>query len=114
MTQPVSFALVRKGVDVGSELAVMLEEEAVRRVRVDLDPRVREEPRPTLSVAREDHRVAVAVRDALGLMEGTDELTCADRNTLQDRLARNPLPVPGDVVKRASDTRRDPGWGSRW
>ena len=48
---------------VGSELAVVLEEEAVGRVGVDRDPRVREEPGQQVRVAREDHGVAVAVGD---------------------------------------------------
>jgi hypothetical protein len=39
------FRFLEEGVHVGSEPAVVLEEEAVRRVWVDRDPRVREEPR---------------------------------------------------------------------
>ena len=52
-----------EGVHVGGELAVVLEEEAVGRVRVDREPRVREEPGQEVRVARQDHRVAVAVGD---------------------------------------------------
>jgi hypothetical protein len=37
-----SVALVEEGIDVGRELTVVLEEEAVRRVRVDREPRVRQ------------------------------------------------------------------------
>src|SRR6266576_1385104 len=48
-------------IDVGGELAVVLEENAVGRVRVDLDPRVREEPGQKVRVARRAQRVAVAV-----------------------------------------------------
>ena len=40
---PASAGLQEERVHVGGELAVVLEEKAVGRVRVDLDPRVREE-----------------------------------------------------------------------
>ena len=48
--------------DVGGELGVMLEQEAVRRVGVDLQPRVRDQAREQVRVPGQDHRVAVAVR----------------------------------------------------
>ena len=45
----------------GSELAVVLEEEAVGGVGVDREPPVREESGQQMRVAREDHGIAVAV-----------------------------------------------------
>ena len=47
--------------DVGGKLGVMLEQEAVRRVGVDLQPRVRDQAREQEGVPGQDHRVAVAV-----------------------------------------------------
>src|SRR5262249_56579326 len=41
----------------------MLEEEAVRRVRIDREQRIRQQTGEKVRVAREDHRIAVAVRD---------------------------------------------------
>src|SRR5207244_10968230 len=46
---------LEEGVHVGSKLGVVLEEKAVGRVRVDREPRVREEPGQQVRVAREDH-----------------------------------------------------------
>src|SRR4029077_6368944 len=50
----------QEGVDVVRELRVVLEEEAVRRVRVDLQTRLWDETGEQVGVAREDHGVAVA------------------------------------------------------
>ena len=64
----------QEGVDVGGELGVVLEEEAVRRVRVDLQTRVGDEAGQQIGVAREDHRVAVAVGHEHGLVDRRDPL----------------------------------------
>ena len=53
---------------------MVLEEEAVRRVRVDLHARVGDESRQQVGVAREDHGVAVAVGHEHGLVDRRDPL----------------------------------------
>ena len=67
-------ALTQERLDVGGELGVMLEQEPVRRVRVDLQPRVREQTREQVRVAGQDHRVAVAVRHEHRHLERADPL----------------------------------------
>src|SRR6185312_16753756 len=53
--------LAEEDLDVSGELRVMLEQEPVRRVRVDLHPGLRDQARQQVGVVRRDHRVAVAV-----------------------------------------------------
>ena len=60
---PASVGLVEEGVQVSSKLAVVLEEKTVGRVGVDRETRVGKEPGQEVGVPREDHRVAIAVRD---------------------------------------------------
>ena len=59
---------------VGGEPAVVLEEEAVRRVRVDREPRIQREPGQQVRVAGQDHRVAVAVGDEHRQVDRADPL----------------------------------------
>jgi hypothetical protein len=73
--------LIEEPVRVGGELLVVLEEEAVRRVRVELQPRVRQQPRQQVRIAREDHRVAIAVRD--------EDRQLDPRHTLQECVVRD-------------------------
>src|SRR6185312_13473244 len=53
--------LAEEDLDVSGELRVMLEQEPVRRVRVDLHPGLRDQAGQKIGVVRQDHRVAVAV-----------------------------------------------------
>ena len=64
----------RKACTSAANSAVVLEQEAVRRVRVDREPRVRQEPGQQVRVARQDHRVAVAVGDEHRELDRGDSL----------------------------------------
>ena len=59
---------------IGGELAVVLEEKAMRRVWVDREPRVGQEPCQQVRVTRQDHRVAVAVGDEHRQVDGGEAL----------------------------------------
>src|SRR6202522_2076634 len=54
-------AIAEEGLAISGELRVMLEQEPVRRVRVDLHPSLRDQAGQQVRVMRQDHRVAVAV-----------------------------------------------------
>ena len=72
-----AIALVRlgqKGLDVGGELGVVLEQEPVGRVEVDLQPGPRDQAGEQPGVARQDHRVAVAVGHEDRVLDGGDPL----------------------------------------
>jgi hypothetical protein len=75
-----------ESVDVRAELGMVLEEEAARRVRVDLQTRPRDQAGQQIRLAREDHRVAIAAGDECGLV---DRQTRSSREwfamTLRDR-----------------------------
>src|SRR3954468_9455366 len=64
----------QESVDVGGELGVVLEEEAVRRVRVDLEMRPWDEAGEQIGVARRNHWVAVTVGDEHRLVDRRDPL----------------------------------------
>src|ERR1035437_9243593 len=59
---------------VGGELGVVLEEEPVGGVRVDLQPGLRDQAGEQVGVARQDHRVAVAVGDEHRHLDGAQPL----------------------------------------
>src|SRR5437899_745199 len=80
-------------VDVGGELAVVLEEKAVGRVRVDLDPRVREEPGQEVRVTGQDHRVAVAV--------GNEDREFDRGDALEQRVVGNAPGADGVILRLA-------------
>src|ERR1039457_6903437 len=66
---------------VGGELGVVLEEEPVGRVRVDLQPGLRDQAGEQVGVARQDHRVAVAVGDEHRHLDGAQPL---ERRVVRD------------------------------
>jgi hypothetical protein len=68
--------LRQERVDIGRELGVMLEQEAVCCVRVDLDPRVRNEACQQVRLVRRDHGIAVAVGHEYGLSMAATVCSC--------------------------------------
>ena len=64
-------------VDVAGELGVVLEQEPVRRVRVDLHLRLRDQAGEQVGEVRQDHRVAVAVGHEHGHADRADPLQLA-------------------------------------
>src|SRR5882724_12220337 len=93
-----SARLRQERVHVGGELAVVLEEKAVGRVRVDLDPRVREEPGQEVRVTGQDHRVAVAV--------GNEDREVDRGGSLEQRVVGNAPRADGVVLRLAGLPRR--------
>src|SRR5260370_25902499 len=73
--------------DVSGELRVMLKQEAVRRVRINLDLSVRDQAREQVRVMRQDHGVAVAVGHQHGHVDGAQ--------SLQERVIRDPPGTAG-------------------
>src|SRR5256886_13644993 len=93
-----SAALREERVHIGGELAVVLEEKTVGRVRVDLDPRVREEPGQEVRVTGQDHRVAVAV--------GNEDREVDRGDSLEQRVVGNAPRADGVVLRLAGLPRR--------
>src|SRR6266849_7760283 len=85
-------------VHVVGELPLVLEEKAVGGVRIDLDPRVREEPGQEIRVTRQDHRVAVAV--------GHEDREIDRADSLELRVVGNPPRADGVVLRLAGLARR--------
>ena len=85
---------------VGCETAVVLEEKAVSRVRVDRDLGSAEEPDQQVRVAGKDHRVAVAVGDEHGEVDRSD--------SLEQRMVRDTPRADGVVLCLARLPRRRP------
>src|SRR4051794_31032626 len=83
----------KERVDVADELGVVLEQESVRRVGVDLHPRLRDQAGEQVGEVRRDHRVAVAVGQKHGHVDRADPL--------QPAVVRD-APVAHGVVLRLS------------
>jgi hypothetical protein len=58
-------------IDVACKVSVVLKEESMRRVWVDLDLRIRNEPGEQVRVSRQDHGVAVPIGNEHGMVDRT-------------------------------------------
>src|ERR1700752_567865 len=73
------------------EFSVVLEQEAVRRVGVDLDPCARNQSGEQMGEVRQDHRIAVAV--------GDEHRLCDRAEPLQQCVLRYPPRANGVVLR---------------
>src|SRR5260370_11032630 len=76
--------------EVSAELRVLLKQEAVRRVRINLDLSIRDQAREQVRVMRQDHGVAVAVGHQHGHVDGA--------HSLQQRVIRDPPGTDGVIL----------------
>jgi NhaP-type Na+/H+ or K+/H+ antiporter len=88
----------KERVDVTGDLLVVLEQESVRRVRVDLHLRLRDQAGEQVGEVRQDHRVAVAVGHEDGHADRADALQPTGRLDGID------LSSSGETVRALAET----------